>query len=235
MNAAARPKWERLGRLLETRRAQLDPRYRVRKIFVSESGLNYGLIRDIETAARDNYKDPTISAIELAYRWQEGSIKQVLAGGDPVPLDTARSPAGTLPPLGMSAAGTVGGPEPGGTLTLDTEPPRRLPRWLATEAERRDMDLAAIVASVADLRELAGHFGYTLAELLLEAGIATADDLCLPDPDQERKRKLLAEFNARAAQILADPQLTRGQRKDLQRSYEQLRDDLEKNAGPPKM
>lgn len=234
MDAAARPAWERLGRLLATRRAQLDPRYRIRKVFAEESGLNYGLVRDIELAVRDSYKATTIAAVERAYAWGPGSIERVLAGGDPTPLDTALLPTAALPAIAFAAEGATADTNTTSTLTLGAGPARRPPRWFASEVERRGADITTIVANVAVLREIAGHFGYTLGDLLIQAGLATTEDLFLAEPEARRERNFLAEFDAHAERILADPQLTRGQRKDVERTYRQLRKDIEKLTGPPK-
>lgn len=97
MDAQSRPAWERLGRLLMERRARLDPRWRTRKTFAADVGLNAGLIRDIETAQRTTFTPATLAAIESAYRYAPGSITKVLDGGDPIelpgPADEAPAPA----------------------------------------------------------------------------------------------------------------------------------------------
>lgn len=213
------------------RRAQLDPRYAVRRAFAEHVGLNHGLIRDIETAVRDNYRPSTLAAIESAYQWESGSIQRVLAGQEPIPLESAGRPEATS--TQATASATVAGEDTGQTITLQTERPRRLPRWLSSEAERRGIDIAALVESINDLRGLASHFGYTLGEILIQANLATEDDLATCDLAEERKNNLLAEFDAEAGRILADPGLTRGQRRDVERTYRKLRADLEKAAGPP--
>jgi hypothetical protein len=75
--------WERLGALLERRRVEMDTRYRNLTLFCEERDIDYRLAWDIEHAARDNYRRPTITAIEIAYAWVPGSIRRVLAGGEP--------------------------------------------------------------------------------------------------------------------------------------------------------
>jgi hypothetical protein len=84
--AAPSQAWERLGRLLLERRIQIDRRYRNRRLFVAERGLNYKLISDIERHKRTDFGDDTIIAIEMAYAWETGSIGRVLKGGDPQPV-----------------------------------------------------------------------------------------------------------------------------------------------------
>lgn len=81
--------WTRLGALLRDRRIELDPRYRNRRLFVSETGLSYSVTSNIETGVRDDYGADTLKAVERAYRWQPGSIRAVLDGGDPTPVDPA--------------------------------------------------------------------------------------------------------------------------------------------------
>lgn len=74
---------ERLGELLMQARINLDVRYKNRALFARERGLNYRLVQDIETAARDNFDPVTKLAIERAYGWAYGSINAVMAGGEP--------------------------------------------------------------------------------------------------------------------------------------------------------
>lgn len=83
--SASKADWARVGAMLENRRAELDPRYRNMKIFERERGIDYRLAWDIEHARRDTYRRVTLTAIEVAYGWQPGSIHRVLEGGDPVP------------------------------------------------------------------------------------------------------------------------------------------------------
>jgi hypothetical protein len=103
VNAQTRPAWERLGRLLIERRARLNPRYATRKVFASETQLNLGLVRDIETAQRASFTPATIAKLEQAYQLAPGAIGRALAGGE---LEEA--PPGGLPSLTVQAQGTVG-------------------------------------------------------------------------------------------------------------------------------
>jgi hypothetical protein len=77
---------ERLGSLLKQRRVELGIQYKNRSLFAAETGLNYRLLQDIENAARDNFEDVTLLAVDRAYQWQAGSSARVLAGGDPEPM-----------------------------------------------------------------------------------------------------------------------------------------------------
>ncbi len=103
MDAQSRPAWERLGRLLIERRARLNPRYAIRKVFAEEASLNLGLIRDIETAQRDTFTPASIAAVERAYQLAPGAIEKALAGGE---LEKAPEPAG-MPSLTMQVQGRV--------------------------------------------------------------------------------------------------------------------------------
>lgn len=78
--------WQRLGEMLEGRRVALDPKYRNLVLFSKERRIDYRLAWDVEHAARTNYRRPTITAIEIAYGWRPGSIRLVLAGGEPAEL-----------------------------------------------------------------------------------------------------------------------------------------------------
>jgi hypothetical protein len=88
------PEWARLGELLRQRRVEMDPRWRDLTLFAGERGLNWRLAWDIEENRRTSYRPITLSAIEVAYGWQPGSIRAVLAGGDPV--QAAQVPARIL-------------------------------------------------------------------------------------------------------------------------------------------
>lgn len=96
--SASSDAWARLGRLLRMRRAALDPRYSKRSVFCEATGLNYKLVADIETAQRTNFDPETLARFEVAYRWETGSIEQVLQGGDPVPVRPQGTEAHAPPP-----------------------------------------------------------------------------------------------------------------------------------------
>lgn len=74
--------WTRLGGLLLGRRVELDVRYRNRRTFAAEVGLDYRVLYDIESARRTNFSDTTKRAIERAYQLNAGNLDQVLQGGD---------------------------------------------------------------------------------------------------------------------------------------------------------
>jgi hypothetical protein len=94
--------WKRVGDQLVERRVQLDPRYRVRRVFAREtcSGTSedswYRQITDLESGARDNYTRSTVAAAEAAYQLRPGSIRRLLDEG--LDLEPAAPPTrGGLP------------------------------------------------------------------------------------------------------------------------------------------
>jgi len=91
--------WIRVGKLLEQRRVEINARYRNLRRFTDERGLDYRLAWDIEHAARTNYRRPTITAVEVGYGWQPGSVQLVLDGGDPVPSADGQGVRGDGRPL----------------------------------------------------------------------------------------------------------------------------------------
>ena len=85
--------WRRLGRMLELRRVELGTRYSNLSLFAEERGIDYRMAWDVEHGARSNFRRPTLTAIEIAYGWQPGSIAAVLAGGAPSPVGAAPADA----------------------------------------------------------------------------------------------------------------------------------------------
>jgi hypothetical protein len=81
LDAYPREAWLRLGQQLKQRRPQLDPRYRIRRVFAKENGLTDKTVQEIENAYRETFRPEMISVIETAYQLQEGSIERFLAGG----------------------------------------------------------------------------------------------------------------------------------------------------------
>lgn len=81
--------WERAGKLLVQRRTDMDPRYRNRRLFAEERGVNWRLLHDIERAKRTNFEPETLAAIESAYRLSPGNIERMLAGAGLEPLPDA--------------------------------------------------------------------------------------------------------------------------------------------------
>lgn len=74
--------WERLGRLLVSRRVQLDPAYRNRQKFIAATGLHERLVSDLENARRFSYRTATMDAVEAAYGLAAGGLERALQGGE---------------------------------------------------------------------------------------------------------------------------------------------------------
>lgn len=97
--------WERLGRLLVSRRVQLDPGYRNRQKFVAATGLHERLVSDLENARRYSYRDTTIHAVEGAYGLAPGSIRQALE--DPSLTEFPHRLGSTVLQVSATDSGTV--------------------------------------------------------------------------------------------------------------------------------
>lgn len=79
-------RWIRLGELLLNRRVALGAQ-NLEKFAVDMELKNSRTCSDLEHGRRDNYLPSTLAHMELIYRWAPGSIKTVLAGGQPTELD----------------------------------------------------------------------------------------------------------------------------------------------------
>lgn len=73
--------WERLGRLLITRRVQIDPVFRNRQKFIAATGLHERLVSDLEKGRRFSYRPATIDAVEAAYGLIPGTFDRSLQEG----------------------------------------------------------------------------------------------------------------------------------------------------------
>lgn len=106
--------WDRLGAALVERRIQIDPRYKNRRLFAREVGLNWRLLFDIEQHKRSNFEPETLMAIARAYRVTYESLLDTLHGGF---LQPSRSDYGERdgrePEAGADAA-----PEPSVTAAV---------------------------------------------------------------------------------------------------------------------
>ncbi len=82
--------WARLADRLISRSAELRYGGKRRAAFARDHGLSHTrTIDDLENARRTNYEDATLADVERIYRWKPGSIKAVLAGGEPTPIPDA--------------------------------------------------------------------------------------------------------------------------------------------------
>lgn len=124
--------WERAGKYLKQRRVELDPRYRSRALFARERSIDYRLSYDIETAARTNYRDATLTAIDLAYGLEPGFIQRLVNGDDP-----RRPPVESSNGHKPGARGDTGaGPPEDWIERLQNLPADERDRWLGIIARR---------------------------------------------------------------------------------------------------
>lgn len=141
---AANEAWQRLGEMLLNRRVELagDTNFAA---FARKAGVNAkGEARhgrtffNIETAKQDHYLDATKALVEQVYRWAPGSIKVVLAGGQPNKLSDGQRPA-VVPavPLGLNDR----------IYTGDAELVREhVVQWyLSAPVEKRDHAIALLI------------------------------------------------------------------------------------------
>jgi transcriptional regulator with XRE-family HTH domain len=76
--------WGRLGDWIVTRRVQMG--YPKQRQFVEHSGLSSRILSHLEQGNRTSYEQSTLARLEQALNWAPGSVRAVLAGGDPQPL-----------------------------------------------------------------------------------------------------------------------------------------------------
>lgn len=107
-------KWEELGKKLERRRVERDPRYKDRAVFARDTGVNDRMLGDLERARRTVYRDTSLHAVEIAYRLKEDAIRRFVSGKadqlEALPDDELAEPA----PTGSDWDGEITGP--GGPL-----------------------------------------------------------------------------------------------------------------------
>lgn len=148
------PDWRALGDLLVRRRVQLDPHYKNRRRFVTDthSGSKdswYRIITSVETGARTNYSRETLAAMEVAYQLEPGSLVRSLR-------------TGTLEPK-VHEVMVAQGAAVGGT-PHDAQP--------TSEIQRRVLE---------DLRAQAEASAKSIGDILVERGLASPDELMLSE------------------------------------------------------
>lgn len=135
--------WRQLSRLLKSRRVRINPRYRNRTTFCSETGLHYKLVQDVEGApdTRTNFTDESFALLEDAYRLPEGSIRRTLAG-EPVEL-----------PVRSQAASEPLADEPQPQEDGATEPDSPITPYLRDLMESVDQRLAEMNKQIAEAHQ----------------------------------------------------------------------------------
>lgn len=200
-----------LGRYMEDRRLELGLLWEQ----VAElTGLSTQGLRDVrEKSGRP--RPLTKQAIEKALHWEPGSIDLILAGGEPIPLSPAASRSWQ---------------EPAEVATMSPDVAPRVPNWFNSELKRRGVDAPAILGALDVLRAIADHNQSTLAELLLEAGLAGLDELGVRDkPDPVRDA--IENFHKEVRRITASPHLSSSQKRETRAmAAEELLKILEKGA-----
>ncbi len=88
-----RPDWAHLGRLVRERRTELGL---TQAEVHGGGGPSPATLYLIETGGRDSYRPQVLRRLERALHWRAGSVRRVLAGGQPVPEgeDATPSPPG---------------------------------------------------------------------------------------------------------------------------------------------
>jgi hypothetical protein len=86
--------WVRLGDYLLARRVELSDSSR-RIVFLRQrDAVKFDRIAsDLEGHVRDDYDPGTLAKAELVYGWKPGSVRAVLAGGEPTPMEDAPEPS----------------------------------------------------------------------------------------------------------------------------------------------
>lgn len=100
---AASKDWDRLAEFVRERRTDLGMTQEDAR---GVGGPSTATMRLIEGALQQSYQPSTLRDLEKALRWERGSVRSILAGGDPVPVpDTVASvpPAAPEPPREVPA------------------------------------------------------------------------------------------------------------------------------------
>jgi DNA-binding XRE family transcriptional regulator len=197
-----------LGDLMEERREDLRLYW---EDVAKAAGVTDQTLRDIRSG-KSNPRALTRRGIEAALRWERGSIDAILAGGDPTPLSgnavqSERAEPGSAQPA------------------FDT--PRSIPApWIATALANEGIDPDALRPFLGLLRALGERSGYTLGETLIESGLASAADLALRSITPPPGETAVERYQAQLKRIKDDKNLSRGEKKDLAKSLEGLREAL---------
>jgi hypothetical protein len=166
------------------------------------SGLTTETLRNIRNGT-GGIRPLNKRAIENALKWQPGSIDRILAGEQPIPLSQRPTPAG--------------GEHHGYPRTVDAGSPAP---WLQAELQRAGMDLRDLSTHIAVLRDIGQRFGYSVGDLLVEAGTASPAELSLRAPD----RGPSDAFEAEVERIENDPSLNAGEKRDFVENAKRLRE-----------
>lgn len=120
--------------------------------------------------------------------------------------------------------------QPETTTAVVTKEPQRLQlaKWFTAELERRGLAVDTVVTVVTSLMDLARHWGYSLDELLVESGMADQAEVTT---SARSTKDQLDKLRQQLQQIVNDPRLSPGQRRDAKRRARQVIADLERRFG----
>lgn len=96
--------WQRLAALVSERRTDLQM---TQEDVRAAGGPSTATMRLIEGGGENRFQPAILARLETALRWQRGSVRQILAGGDPVPFPD-EPVTGPLPAVALAPS-----PEPG--------------------------------------------------------------------------------------------------------------------------
>jgi hypothetical protein len=162
--------WQRMSRLLKSRRVRLSATYRNRTEFCKATGLHYKLVQDIEGApgTRTNFTDETFALFEGAYQLGEGSFRRTMEGG-PLEPQTAE-PLAEVPPESTS-------PEPVDFQSASREePPSPIASYLQGLIERVDQRLEELNRKLDERDRQIEERDLQIQELLRERQRDTEDE-----------------------------------------------------------
>jgi hypothetical protein len=135
--------WERLAGFVRERRIELGM---TQEDVRGAGGPSTATMRLIEGALQENYQPATLRDLERVLRWERGSARIVLSGGDPVLLDAAPGirPAPPPPaplPLGLEETARAFGADPG-------DPANRFIRAVRQDVERAEATYGEAVTGI---------------------------------------------------------------------------------------
>ncbi|MFI7448176.1 hypothetical protein ACIBQX_11815 [Nonomuraea sp. NPDC049714] len=197
----------RLHNVMEKRRVHLRLTWnQVAKL----AGLTKEGLRSVRTETR-RMMPLTKRGIETALQWEPGSVDLVLEDRPPIDAHENRTRD--------SLSGAAGSDE--------TTP--GVQRWFLAELRRRKLSLTDLAASIEALREIGVHHGQTLAELLIESGLADRDELEVRDLPQATKNAI-TRFHSELEGITSSPRLSARQRRKLEESAAEGLQEIRKES-----
>ncbi|MFI6910151.1 helix-turn-helix domain-containing protein [Nonomuraea sp. NPDC050394] len=103
-------------------------------------------------------------------------------------------------------------------------------RWFAAELDRRGLGAVELVAPLDTLRAMADANRMTLGELLVESGLANAEELMVR-PASGAGSGPVEEFRREFERIKASPFLSRSERRALEEQYQEIMKSRGESSG----